>query len=218
MLYDKRVLSLLLLLTAISKVSASDDTCGARSLSVCCARLGVCIDSDELERMAGSREFETSLLDLTNCAAELDLVTIGLEWAPGTKPALLWDAPGIARIYVGSLRPHFVALVGMERDQFLVVDYPNPPTWISEKRMRESLSWNGSILHVALDADTIRSAVHVKFSVTRWGPILAAALLVALWNNFRRQQPKGAVSHRKELLLYGAGQAPSRNSPTATDC
>ncbi len=190
--------------------AAEDNTpdlniCGPLALSSVAAHLGHAELHDRIFMQLPPDGRPRTLLDLSETASKLGLATRAVRWKQG-KP-LRFVCPAIIRLDPLSTAGigHFVVILRSTGDSVQILDLPNSPTWVPEKKLWDL--WDGIALHVACNRADLPGG-----NDRGWNVLLPAlSIIVGLsslsllaWSRFRGDIEVGGRRVTRLLLLSAA--------------
>jgi ABC-type bacteriocin/lantibiotic exporter with double-glycine peptidase domain len=155
------------------------DRCGALALAACLATLKVDCTVGEIDLLCGKKGAETSLLDCASAAKQLQLETASYRWDRIPQSINLRETPAILPVVLTG-HSHFAAAVDSRPHQFLIIDYPYPPSWVDCAALRRDWKWDGTMLHVAPNGAALQRLRSVAGGRESWLlRVSGVALLIA---------------------------------------
>lgn len=173
--------------------------CGPIALRICARFVGAGEADDKIDRAAACGKHGCSMLALTEAAEAAGLHTLVVRWR-GELPAGP-SPPAVIPVRMRDGRSHFVAMVAAHEGHALICDLGDIFGWVSTKRLREDMRWDGHALYVAADAadlEWVRARVGSRTAslIMRYAVvvILIWTLVLAVW--YRRTSMWRAADNR----------------------
>ncbi len=129
------------------------NVCGPLALSCVAIHLGRPDSYDRIFALLPPDGQPRTLLKLSEVASKIGLASRAVRWKQG-KP-LEFKSPAIVRLDPLSTAGigHFIVVLRSAGGSVQILDFPNPPTWISERRLWDL--WDGIALHIATSEECL---------------------------------------------------------------